>query len=434
MGPPLSYCRSRRFRVNSSAMKSSSTRTILLILFVFSASVAPAQPTLSFHPEVHDLSAFLLNEGNGHPHHQTHEGGENPEYFSSNESATSRNTSPFHFSIYYKRTQGYNRYKILHIAGDGLSEHIILASEEGDGQEDRVTYSQFADDSTWIEMEVNTTVIVDSEFYYAVRCDSTVRTYHFDERFKMTLAHEETTVYQDGHTIYHPEFEGKEFVVNSSRFGMNGKSYYWRYHVRYHEGTTDSSEIIWVDLLGQDLIDPEKHKTVMEPDLSRMFLNYNPINVNLLSDQYRFDEIHTSQDPDYQISFNSFMNEDVNADGYTDFSFITEISAAGANTSYDIYLYDPEEDIYDFAPHFSGYNAEYDPAFHRVSTFMKAGGGEYYYTFKNLNPNTGALEFEERVHTRAGTLYYKKWIGDVEVKTFTIEAPDKSIEFYLERR
>lgn len=107
---------------------------------------------------------------------------------------------------------------------------------------------------------------------------------------------------------------------------------------------------------------------------------------------------------------------DINLDSFCDLQTITERAGAGANIAYSTYLFDPENILFKFSEEFSGYNIEYDLEKNRISSFMKSGVDNYYYSFKNLKENKKEVDFIETVHHYGDTIFYKKRIKDKTIE------------------
>ena len=126
--------------------------------------------------------------------------------------------------------------------------------------------------------------------------------------------------------------------------------------------------------------------------------------------------------------------KDVNSDNYTDIQFMTEHAGGGANIGYATYLFNSKNEKFEYSEVFSGYNIEYDAEKNRISSFGKGAVNDYYYTFKNLEPNRKDIEFTENIRHYGDTIFYRKMIDEKVVKEMKIVLGEyENWEKYLQR-
>jgi hypothetical protein len=99
---------------------------------------------------------------------------------------------------------------------------------------------------------------------------------------------------------------------------------------------------------------------------------------------------------------------DINIDTFCDYQIMVERAAAGANTTYETYLFNPTTKTFEHSDIFSGTNVEYDPKTNRISTMWKMSVDDYSYTYINLKPNKRDVYFTESVHEDGDTITYTK--------------------------
>src|SRR5690606_1147599 len=199
--------------------------------------------------------------------------------------------------------------------------------------------------------------------------------------------------------------------------------------------TDEKSTDVFVSLLGQKLINFKTKKVLLNLDLDDFFFIFSPVDISIL-DNNNFENRTTGNLITYPAPY-SYTNDslDINKDGFYDFQFLTEIAAAGANTYYKVYLFNPKNNQFDYSEVFSDYNIKYDLDKNRTSSFMKSGAGNYYYQFKNLKKNRKDVEFVENVHHYSDTIFYEKLINDkVVLEKKIILGEDWNWEKYLERK
>lgn len=332
------------------------------------------------------------------------------QFFSSNEPFLTKANDSTDFFIYYKLTNGDELEKILRITRKDGFEEISLAFSGGDGQDDFSMISEFINDSTFLQIEINDLTLVDNTHSTVHSIDSVVEVFQYDSTFKFRLLHTDTFHFIREHPIYHKELKDSIFKVWSLPFEMNNLSCQWGYQVKYTSDTHENDTTIQVDLLSQKLLDFRSKKPLLQLDLDHFLFVFSPADIAIL-DQNDFKHTSTSGAFSYPVPY-SYTNQniDVNQNGYDDFRFLTEIGAAGANTSYATYLYDPNTHVFRYSPIFSGYNIEYDADKNRISSFTKAGYQDLHYTFTNLKPNRIDVEFVEKVRHFGDTVYYEMLI------------------------
>lgn len=108
---------------------------------------------------------------------------------------------------------------------------------------------------------------------------------------------------------------------------------------------------------------------------------------------------------DYVISC-----EDKNADSWCDYEILFERAAAGANTSTNVFLFDPKSGKFEYSQLFSGTNMEYDNDKNMITTFWKMSVDDYVLTYTYLTADKKAIDYiiEEQYETDSVTVVKKR--------------------------
>ena len=179
--------------------------------------------------------------------------------------------------------------------------------------------------------------------------------------------------------------------VKSKVFEVNKLKCYWEYTAERLSRTTDQEHnlrIIQMQLkeAGKDrlLFAPEN-----SPDLSSSFYGLTDLENN----------------GDYVISC-----EDKNADSWCDYEILFERAAAGANTSTNVFLFDPKSGKFEYSQLFSGTNMEYDKDKNMITTFWKMSVDEYVITNTYLKADKKAIDYiiEEQYEADSVTVVKKR--------------------------
>ncbi len=179
--------------------------------------------------------------------------------------------------------------------------------------------------------------------------------------------------------------------VKSKVFEVNKLQCYWEYTAERLIRATDQEHnlrIIQMQLkeAGNNhvLFAPEN-----SPDLSNSF--------------YGFTELENNGD--YVISC-----EDKNADSWCDYEILFERAAAGANTSTNVFLFDPKSGKFEYSQLFSGTNMEYDKDKNMIKTFWKMSVDDYVLTYTYLTADKKAIDYiiEEQYETDSVTVVKKR--------------------------
>ncbi|MBK8417116.1 MAG: hypothetical protein IPL22_22910 [Bacteroidetes bacterium] len=102
--------------------------------------------------------------------------------------------------------------------------------------------------------------------------------------------------------------------------------------------------------------------------------------------------------------------EDKNADSWCDYEILFERAAAGANTSTNVFLFDPKSGKFEYSQLFSGTNMEYDKDKNMIKTFWKMSVDDYVLTYTYLTADKKAIDYiiEEQYETDSVTVVKKR--------------------------
>lgn len=325
------------------------------------------------------------------------------------------------FEVYYRVSFGDQLEKLVRIKRKDTLFDLTLALSGGDGGQTWRKDLEFLNDSIFQVDEVYTETAIDNNHLMAYVTDSIVSKYKYDEKLNCReIKIDSFHIYKE-YPIYHKNLNDKIFKTWSDVFTINGIKCRWEYEVKYTDETNEDSKEPLVNFLSQKLITWKTKELLLDLDLSK-FVYIPPKSIS---------ELEYNKYPDSSID----NLKDVNSDNYTDFQFMTEHAGAGANIAYATYLFNSTNNKFEYSEVFSDYNVEYDPNKNRVSSFMKSGFDNYYYQFKNLKENKKDIEFVEKIHHSADTIFYTKIINEkvVEEKKFVLEEYENWRK-YLERK
>ncbi|MBL7916232.1 MAG: hypothetical protein JNL49_14470 [Bacteroidia bacterium] len=180
-------------------------------------------------------------------------------------------------------------------------------------------------------------------------------------------------------------------IVKSKAFEVNKLQCYWEYTAQRLIRPSDQEHnlrIIQMQLkeAGKDrlLFAPEN-----SPDLSSSFYGLTDLENN----------------GDYVISC-----EDKNADSWCDYEILFERAAAGANTSTNVFLFDPKSGKFEYSQLFSGTNMEYDKDKNMIKTFWKMSVDDYVMTYTYLKADKKQIDYiiEEQYEADSVTVVKKR--------------------------
>lgn len=217
------------------------------------------------------------------------------------------------------------------------------------------------------------------------------------------------------------------FLVNGLPFDINGIKCYWEYKVK--KVFIKKNDALNIIILYQKLktIPEQKNlfETANEVENSNYFNLYHSLNGIVKSKAYNLE------------------CEDIDFDGYCDFKILIETVRAGANQTYEVYLFNPKNKKFEYSKVFSGTNIEYDKEKNRISYMWKMGARSYSFGYANLKKNKRDIAFFENIDQDQDTIIYTKSIGKkiIETKKVVLKKEDwqgdevhqEDSQFLLER-
>lgn len=179
------------------------------------------------------------------------------------------------------------------------------------------------------------------------------------------------------------------FLVKALPFEVNGIKCYWEYKIK----ESDHNMLILNQKLKSVASSSILFETTNEDNNSNKTLKYNDIAYIKTHQLYNLE------------------CEDINIDGFCDFKILIERAAAGANETYDVFLFNPKNKKFEYSKVFSGTNVEYDKEKNRISFMWKMGARSYSFGYANLKKNKRDIAFFEDIHQDQDTIVYTKSIG-----------------------
>lgn len=320
----------------------------------------------------------------------------NEYYYLSNQKFLSTPISNISFKIYYKLLYGYQLEKFLRIEKEDTIYDQILAARGSNGLDGYTLSTEFKNDSIFIKTFVSTVTTMDKPYKMAFDIDSIITKYKYSLTFDFKEIDKDTfNIHKK--VIIDKETGRKEkqleYVdVRGPKFMVNGILCYWEYEVSQAKNEKQSKYNIRIH--HQNLIKAKTKEILFSTD--NTVDNYNLYNLEALIDY-----------PELNLECT-----DINKDGYCDYQIVTERAAAGANTSYATYLFNPTTKEFEYSSIFSGANISYNSEKNRISSMWKMSVIEYYFQYLNLKPNKKEVEFVEKIHRYGDTISYKKIIND----------------------
>lgn len=180
--------------------------------------------------------------------------------------------------------------------------------------------------------------------------------------------------------------KGKPFIVNSLKC-------YWEYDVQIDVKNSNERNAI---IKFQSLKNATDHRTIFE--------TANEIDNSNAANLY-----HSIKDIQNYGAYN-IECEDVNADGFCDYKIVIERAAAGANMTYDVFLFNPKNKQFELSRVFSGTNIEYDSEKNRIFSMWKMGARTYNFGYINLKKNKLDIESAENISQDQDTVFYTKTV------------------------
>jgi hypothetical protein len=339
-------------------------------------------------------------------------------YFLSDEKFVLKPIKNIDFKIYYRYKKGEKTEKYLRIENlqENTSQDILLAMNST-YKKKLFNFSEFLNDSIFIEKYVIEKEQVELRHITYYQTDTLISTYHYDKKFNFKLLNKRINSSIIEEPFYYEELKDSVFQVSGQRFTINKIDCYWNYHVRYEKGTNQDSKEIYVQVLKKNLLNAKTELTLLEglQDFQK------PINIKYLDE--------TAPDAKEII--------DINADGFKDFNIFCQECSTNGDAVFYTYLYKPKKQTFEYSEVFSGAEVFFNKSKRRVESQWKTGVDEFCYIYFNLKKENDELDFEENICLEGKNMTYtKKSKGRVlNSKNETISNLD-SVNFnkYLERK
>lgn len=162
--------------------------------------------------------------------------------------------------------------------------------------------------------------------------------------------------------------------IKGPHFDINGISAYWAYTVRRKNRPENPGYNL--QLISLQLQSVDKDIILLKPAVS----------FDLMNDYHSAKELQ--QYPQALLEC-----KDINKDSWCDYEVLFERAAAGANTTTDAFLFNPEKKTFEHSKLFSGTNVEYDSVKNMIKTFWKMGYGDYTCTYTYLKANRKEISY-----------------------------------------
>ncbi len=107
---------------------------------------------------------------------------------------------------------------------------------------------------------------------------------------------------------------------------------------------------------------------------------------------------------------------DINNDKWCDYQILVERAAAGANETYETFLFNPSKKKFEHSALFSGTNVKYDPAANSIYTSWKLGYRQYTYSYIYLKKDKKTVAYAEMYKVEGDTVLYEKIVNKKVVK------------------
>ena len=345
--------------------------------------------------------------------------GLNDYYFLTDEKFLKNKLDSISFIIYYKHMYGDELSKILRIKRKDSVFDLPLSISGGDVSSYKLS-TEFINDSIFIKTYTHKQTAIENTHLMAYATDSIITKYHYDENLNFKEIKKDSFHIYKKYPTFYKNLKGKTFKTFSDIFSINGMKCHWEYEVKYTDETNKNSKEYFVNIISQKLMKFSPREYILDLDLSK-FIYLPPKSIA---------ELEYNKYPDSSID----NLKDVNSDNYTDIQFMTEHAGGGANIGYATYLFNSKNEKFEYSEVFSGYNIEYDAEKNRISSFGKGAVNDYYYTFKNLEPNRKDIEFTENIRHYGDTIFYRKMIDEKVVKEMKIVLGEyENWEKYLQR-
>lgn len=224
------------------------------------------------------------------------------------------------FERLWIRSQSHTANVLVTYPTDSTYQVMTLNSRKTGRDVYRHIYAAFVNDSLFMQYEVRDSLVYDHPHLVVYQKDSVIRQFRYDKSFAFDLIKTDSLKSVENYPQYYRKLKDSVFEIETDTFSMNGKKVAWKYTASYHRVNPSKPEVE-VTLRHKDLVDPVKNRLIF-----RLPQAGTPGRA-LLTDLITREKY--------------FKQEDLNFDGFTDFSFKKGTDNNG-NPEYIVYLYNPD--------------------------------------------------------------------------------------------
>lgn len=185
--------------------------------------------------------------------------------------------------------------------------------------------------------------------------------------------------------------------IKGPDFDINGIRSYWLYTLRRENRPQNPDYNL--QLISMQLKPVDKDIVLIEPAVS----------FDLMNGYFSVKEL--KQYPQAILEC-----KDINKDSWCDYEVLFERAAAGANTTTEAFLFNPENKTFEHNALFSGTNVAYDSVKNMVRTSWKMGYDNYKYTYTYLKANQKEINYIIEEHYEDNNVTVTKLVNGKVVK------------------
>ena len=215
---------------------------------------------------------------------------------------------------------------------DSTYQVITLRAEKRGKEVNSYIKSAFVNDTLFMQYSVRDSLVYDHPHLVVYQKDSVIRHYRYSKNFAFDLIKTDSLKRIENYPQYYRELKDSVFEIETDTFTLNGKQVAWKYKASYTRVHPLKQEVE-VSIQHKDLVDPVKDRLIF-----RLPQAGTPGRAPLA---------------DLITREKHFKQEDLNFDGYTDFSFKKGTDNNG-NPEYIVYLYNPSYGRFSRTPSLDG--------------------------------------------------------------------------------
>lgn len=209
---------------------------------------------------------------------------------------------------------------ILTGSTDSTAQAIVLSSERRTAKATIRTSSAFINDSVFQQYRVRDSLVYDHQHLVVYQKDSVTLEYGYNNNFEFTLRKSDSVRVIENYPQKYEELKDSIFELETSAFNMNDRQVHWKYLATYLNNDLTEEEVI-LRINQKDLVDHLSRELIFR--LPGTGIPARAPITALLNQEH------------------PYKAEDLNFDGYTDFSFPKGTDNNG-NPEYIVYLYTPQ--------------------------------------------------------------------------------------------